>query len=92
MSTGIALGDAILQRAGPAHATAKRSRVSFAALGTLAIALIGWVQLVGSVVTFVALLLGVGAVVVQVWAATFGSNSLRRVVEHPLPTADDYLP
>jgi hypothetical protein len=38
--------------------------VSFAVLGTPAIALIGWVPLVGSVVAFVALLLGVGAVVV----------------------------
>ena len=92
VSTGIALGDAILRRAKPAHATASRWRASFAAMGTLAIALIGWVPLLGSVVTFIALLLGVGAVVVQVWAATSGGNTLRRVEEHPLPTADDYLP
>jgi hypothetical protein len=92
VSTGIALGDAILRRARPAHATANRWRASFAALGTLAIALIGWIPLVGSVVTFVALLLGVGAIVFQIWAATSGGNSLRRAEEHRLPAADDYLP
>ncbi|WP_229517641.1 hypothetical protein [Paraburkholderia terrae] len=92
VSTGITLGDAIPGRARRDHATADRWRASFAALGTLAIALIGWIPLVGSVITFVALLLGVGAVVFQVWAATSGGNSLRRVEEHPRPTADDYLP
>ena len=90
--TGIALGDAILRRARPTHAAANRWRASFASLGTLAIALIGWIPLVGSVVNFVALLLGVGAVVFQIWAATSGGNSLRRAEEHPPPTADDYLP
>ena len=71
---GSALGDAILRRAKPAHATASRWRASFAAMGTLAIALTGWVPLLGSVVTFIALLLGVGAVVFQIWAATSGND------------------
>ena len=74
VSTGIALGDAILRRAKPAHGTASRWRASFAAMGTLAIALTGWVPLLGSVVTFIALLLGVGAVVFQIWAATSGND------------------
>jgi len=82
VSTGVALGDAVLRRAMPAHASASRWRAAFAALGTLAIALIGWLPLVGGIVSLVALLVGLGAFVNQVRTAALGGNSMPQAAGH----------
>jgi hypothetical protein len=74
-SAGIALGDTILRRTSPIHATAKRWRVAFAALGVLAISLIGWIPWLGGFVAAVALLVGVGAFAFQMWAAAEGRKA-----------------
>ncbi|WP_341318349.1 polymer-forming cytoskeletal protein [Paraburkholderia sp. IMGN_8] len=68
-SAGVALGDAILRRAKADHADVKRWRTAFAALGVLAISLAGWIPWVGGFVRLVALLVGVGALISQAWAA-----------------------
>lgn len=68
-SAGVALGDAILRRAKSDHADVKRWRTAFAALGVLAISLAGWIPWVGGFVRLVALLVGVGALIFQAWAA-----------------------
>jgi hypothetical protein len=72
---GIALGDTILRRTSPIHAMAKRWRVAFAALGVLAISLIGWIPWVGGFVAAVALLVGVGSFAFQGWAAAEGRKA-----------------
>ncbi|TDN61823.1 polymer-forming cytoskeletal protein [Paraburkholderia sp. BL10I2N1] len=69
VSAGIALGDAILRRVRPTDATLKRRRTVFAALATLALSLVGWIPWIGGFIAVVALLSGVGALVLQGWAA-----------------------
>lgn len=69
VSTGVALGDAILRRFKPDHADLRQWRTVFATFGVLAISLAGWIPWVGGFVRLFALLAGVGALVVQAWTA-----------------------
>lgn len=67
VSAGIALGDVILRRVRPTDATGKRLRTVYAALAVLALSLVRWVPWIGGFITVLALLAGVGALVLQGW-------------------------
>jgi hypothetical protein len=65
VSTGIALGDAALRRWRAQHAAKMGWRIAAAVLAMLALSLLGRVPYVGALVTFAAMLLGMGALVMQ---------------------------
>jgi len=75
VGAGIALGDAILRGIKPIHATAKRWRTSFAALGALVISLTAWIPWIGGFVAIIALLVGVGALVSEAWSVAIASET-----------------
>jgi cytoskeletal protein CcmA (bactofilin family) len=64
-STGIGLGDWALSRFGPGAAPGRGRRIAAAALGMLAISLLGRVPFLGALIVLVALLAGLGALVLQ---------------------------
>ncbi|RKP44586.1 polymer-forming cytoskeletal protein [Trinickia fusca] len=75
VSAGIALGDAIVRRVRPTDAALKRRRTAYAALAVLALSLVRWIPWIGGVITVLALLAGVGAFVLQGWAAASGRKA-----------------
>jgi cytoskeletal protein CcmA (bactofilin family) len=66
VSTGIGLGDWALARFAPARASQRMWRIAAAVLGMLALSLLGRVPYLGGFIVFVALLLGLGALALQV--------------------------
>jgi cytoskeletal protein CcmA (bactofilin family) len=65
IATGAALGDWLLKRLQPEHAGAIGWRVGSAVGGIFLIALIGQVPLLGGLVVFAAMLVGIGALILQ---------------------------
>jgi cytoskeletal protein CcmA (bactofilin family) len=70
VTAGIALGDAALGRWQAARATQRGWRALFAALGVLAIGLVALVPWLGAIVVFLALIAGMGALLLQARPAT----------------------
>jgi cytoskeletal protein CcmA (bactofilin family) len=70
VSTGIGVGEWVLTRFKPDRAGAKWWRIGAAVLGMLAISLLGRLPYVGGLVVLIALLLGLGALLLQVRHAT----------------------
>jgi len=66
VATGVATGTIALQRLQPARASQTAWRVGAAALGMLAVTLLARLPAVGSVVVLLAMLLGTGALLLQV--------------------------
>lgn len=64
-ATGVAIGGIGLQRLQPAHAEQTRWRVAAAALGMAALTLLARIPVVGTAVVFAAMLLGIGALLMQ---------------------------
>jgi hypothetical protein len=65
VSAGIGIGQAVLQRLQASRATRTAWRVLAAVLGVLAVSLLGRVPWVGGFVVFAAMLLGIGALLLQ---------------------------
>jgi len=66
VSTGIGIGDWALTRFAPGHGARHAWRICAAAVGMLAISLLGRLPYVGGFVVLVALLIGLGALALQV--------------------------
>lgn len=65
VAAGIALGDAVLSRWGAAHAQWMGRRAGAAAVAILLIALLAYVPIAGVLITLFALLVGMGAILLQ---------------------------
>jgi cytoskeletal protein CcmA (bactofilin family) len=65
VAAGIALGDSVLRRWFAARAARKGWRALFAALGVLAIGIVALIPWLGALVAFLALLAGMGALLLQ---------------------------
>jgi hypothetical protein len=65
VSAGIGIGQAVLQRLQASRAARTAWRVLAAVLGVLAVSLLGRVPWVGGFVVFAAMLLGIGALLLQ---------------------------
>jgi hypothetical protein len=66
VSAGIAVGELMLQRLQPVRAQHRGWRIGAAVLGMLAVSLLGRVPWSGGLVVLAAMLLGVGALLMQV--------------------------
>lgn len=66
VSAGIALGDVALQRWRAEHAAKRGWRIAAVVLAMLVISLLGRVQFVGWLVTLAAMLIGIGALLMQI--------------------------
>ena len=73
VAAGIALGDAVLRRWLAARAAHRGWRALFAALGVLVIGLVALIPWLGGLVALVALVTGMGALLLQVRAATMSA-------------------
>jgi hypothetical protein len=67
VATGIAVGEITLKHFQPVHANQRSWQVGAAVIGVLVVASLGRVPLLGGLLGFVALLLGIGAVASQFW-------------------------
>jgi hypothetical protein len=65
VSAGIGIGQAVLQRLQASRATRTAWRALAAVLGVLAVSLLGRVPWIGGFVVFAAMLLGIGALLLQ---------------------------
>lgn len=66
VTAGVALGDAVLSRWGPAHAQWTGRRAAAAAVAVLLIGMLAYVPIAGVLVAVLALLIGMGAILLQV--------------------------
>jgi hypothetical protein len=67
VAAGVAVGEISLKGLQPGHASQRSWQVAASVIGVLLIALLSRVPFLGGFVAFVALLVGIGAVVSQFW-------------------------
>jgi hypothetical protein len=68
VATGVGLGDWSLRRWRPDSAGRLPARIAASAAALLALTLLGWLPVLGGVVGFVALIVGLGALLLQGWS------------------------